>query len=106
MVFFEAPHRLHTCLTAMAEAFGPERAAAVCRELTKTYEEVRRGPLGDLAAWAAGDVKGEITIVVAGYARVTSPRSGGPGRRGGPPRADRNPAQAGHRRSGEGRGNS
>jgi 16S rRNA (cytidine1402-2'-O)-methyltransferase len=73
MVFFEAPHRLHTCLTAMVEAFGPERAAAVCRELTKTYEEVRRGPLGDLTEWASGDVKGEITIVVAGYARGDEP---------------------------------
>ncbi|MFC4592558.1 16S rRNA (cytidine(1402)-2'-O)-methyltransferase [Sphaerisporangium corydalis] len=67
MVFFEAPHRLESCLTAMAEAFGPERPAAVCRELTKTYEEVRRGGLGELAEWAAGDVRGEITIVVAGH---------------------------------------
>ncbi|MFC4537138.1 16S rRNA (cytidine(1402)-2'-O)-methyltransferase [Sphaerisporangium dianthi] len=68
MVFFEAPHRLRACLAAMAEAFGPERPAAVCRELTKTYEEVRRGPLAELAAWAEGDVRGEITLVVAGYA--------------------------------------
>ncbi|WP_203995237.1 16S rRNA (cytidine(1402)-2'-O)-methyltransferase [Sphaerisporangium rufum] len=66
MVFFEAPHRLAACLSAMAEAFGADRPAAVCRELTKTYEEVRRGPLGELAAWAAGDVRGEITLVVAG----------------------------------------
>ncbi|MGW4639147.1 16S rRNA (cytidine(1402)-2'-O)-methyltransferase [Sphaerisporangium sp. NPDC004334] len=68
MVFFEAPHRLRACLAAMAEAFGAERPAAVCRELTKTYEEVRRGPLSELAAWAEGDVRGEITLVVAGYA--------------------------------------
>ncbi|WP_433219613.1 16S rRNA (cytidine(1402)-2'-O)-methyltransferase [Microtetraspora malaysiensis] len=68
MVFFEAPHRLHACLAAMAEAFGPDRPAAVCRELTKTYEEVRRGPLAELADWAAGEVRGEITLVVAGYA--------------------------------------
>jgi 16S rRNA (cytidine1402-2'-O)-methyltransferase len=68
MVFFEAPHRLRACLEAMAEAFGPDRPAAVCRELTKTYEEVRRGTLGELAEWAAGDVRGEITLVVAGHA--------------------------------------
>jgi 16S rRNA (cytidine1402-2'-O)-methyltransferase len=66
MVFFEAPHRLAAALSAMAEAFGPDRAAAVCRELTKTYEEVRRGPLAELAEWAAGEVRGEITVVVAG----------------------------------------
>jgi 16S rRNA (cytidine1402-2'-O)-methyltransferase len=66
MVFFEAPHRLATALAALAEAFGSERPAAVCRELTKTYEEVRRGPLGDLAKWAADGVRGEITVVVGG----------------------------------------
>ncbi|MER6299352.1 16S rRNA (cytidine(1402)-2'-O)-methyltransferase [Kitasatospora sp. NPDC001539] len=66
MVFFEAPHRIAEALAAMAEAFGPERPAAVCRELTKTYEEVKRGPIGELAAWAADGVKGEITVVVAG----------------------------------------
>lgn len=66
MVFFEAPHRLAASLRAMAEAFGPDRPAAVCRELTKTYEEVRRGGLGELAAWADDGVKGEITVVVAG----------------------------------------
>ncbi|MDF2093677.1 16S rRNA (cytidine(1402)-2'-O)-methyltransferase [Knoellia sp. 3-2P3] len=66
MVFFEAPHRIEASLRAMAEAFGPERPAAVCRELTKTYEEVRRGGLAELADWAAEGVKGEITVVVAG----------------------------------------
>ncbi|MFF7632461.1 16S rRNA (cytidine(1402)-2'-O)-methyltransferase [Kitasatospora sp. NPDC008050] len=66
MVFFEAPHRIAETLAAMAEAFGAERPAAVCRELTKTYEEVKRGPLGELAAWAADGVRGEITVVVAG----------------------------------------
>jgi 16S rRNA (cytidine1402-2'-O)-methyltransferase len=66
MVYFEAPHRLADTLAAMARAFGPDRPAAVCRELTKTYEEVKRGPLGDLAAWAAEGVRGEITVVVAG----------------------------------------
>ncbi|MFI6848814.1 16S rRNA (cytidine(1402)-2'-O)-methyltransferase [Kitasatospora sp. NPDC050467] len=66
MVFFEAPHRIAEALAAMAEAFGADRPAAVCRELTKTYEEVKRGPIGELAAWAAEGVKGEITVVVAG----------------------------------------
>ncbi|GAA4534467.1 MULTISPECIES: 16S rRNA (cytidine(1402)-2'-O)-methyltransferase [Nonomuraea] len=67
MVFFEAPHRLAASLEAMAGAFGADRPAAVCRELTKTYEEVRRGGLGELAAWAEAGVKGEITVVVAGH---------------------------------------
>jgi 16S rRNA (cytidine1402-2'-O)-methyltransferase len=66
MLFFEAPHRLGVTLQAMAAAFGPDRLAAVCRELTKTYEEVRRGPLAELAEWAAGEVRGEITVVVGG----------------------------------------
>ncbi|MEV0530262.1 16S rRNA (cytidine(1402)-2'-O)-methyltransferase [Kitasatospora sp. NPDC050463] len=66
MVFFEAPHRIAETLAAMAEAFGADRPAAVCRELTKTYEEVKRGPLGELAQWAAEGVRGEITVVVAG----------------------------------------
>ncbi|MFI6678138.1 16S rRNA (cytidine(1402)-2'-O)-methyltransferase [Kribbella sp. NPDC050470] len=66
MVFFEAPHRLAASLEAMAEAFGADRRTAVCRELTKTYEEVKRGPLTELAEWAADGVRGEITVVVAG----------------------------------------
>ncbi|MFF3504179.1 16S rRNA (cytidine(1402)-2'-O)-methyltransferase [Streptomyces sp. NPDC003247] len=66
LVYFEAPHRLDDTLAAMAEVFGGERRAAVCRELTKTYEEVRRGPLAELAAWAAEGVRGEITVVVSG----------------------------------------
>jgi 16S rRNA (cytidine1402-2'-O)-methyltransferase len=66
LVYFEAPHRLDDTLAAMAEAFGAERRAAVCRELTKTYEEVRRGGLGELAQWAAQGVRGEITVVVEG----------------------------------------
>jgi len=68
MVFFEAPHRTGAALSAMAGAFGDDRPAAVCRELTKTYEEVRRGPVGELAEWAADGVRGEVTIVVAGAA--------------------------------------
>ncbi|WP_129295936.1 16S rRNA (cytidine(1402)-2'-O)-methyltransferase [Streptomyces lydicus] len=66
LVYFEAPHRLDDTLVAMAEIFGADRRAAVCRELTKTYEEVKRGPLGDLVPWAAEGVRGEITIVVEG----------------------------------------
>ncbi|SCK38729.1 16S rRNA (cytidine1402-2'-O)-methyltransferase [Streptomyces sp. WMMB 714] len=69
LVYFESPHRLEAALAAMAEVFGPGRRAAVCRELTKTYEEVRRGPLGELAEWAAAGVRGEITVVVEGAAR-------------------------------------
>ena len=66
MVFFESPHRVGDSLAAMAEAFGEQRPAAVCRELTKTYEEIKRGPLGELAVWAADGVRGEITVVVQG----------------------------------------
>ncbi|GAB3702002.1 16S rRNA (cytidine(1402)-2'-O)-methyltransferase [Nocardiopsis oceani] len=66
MVFFESPHRIAATLDAMAAAFGAERRAAVCRELTKTYEEVRRGGLGELAEWAADGVRGEISVVVEG----------------------------------------
>ena len=66
MVFFESPHRTEAALSAMAQAFGADRPGAVCRELTKTYEEVRRGPLAELAAWAAEGVRGEVTIVIAG----------------------------------------
>lgn len=68
MVFFEAPHRTEAALAAMLEAFGADRPAAVCRELTKTHEEVRRGPLADLVAWAADGVRGEVTVVVQGAA--------------------------------------
>ena len=66
MVFFEAPHRTGATLEAMADSFGPERAAAVCRELTKTHEEVRRGALADLVGWARDGVRGEVTLVVSG----------------------------------------
>ncbi len=66
MVFFEAPHRTETALRAMVEAFGADRAGAVCRELTKTHEEVRRGSLQSLADWAALGIRGEVTIVVTG----------------------------------------
>ncbi|MEE0239204.1 MAG: SAM-dependent methyltransferase, partial [Pauljensenia sp.] len=66
LIFFESPRRAASTLTRMAEVFGADRPAALCRELTKDYEEVRRGTLGQLAA-GAGDVLGEVTIVVAGY---------------------------------------
>jgi 16S rRNA (cytidine1402-2'-O)-methyltransferase len=66
LVFFEAPHRTAAALSALAEAFGDDRSAAVCRELTKTHEEVRRGGLGELAGWAGDGVRGEVTIVVSG----------------------------------------
>jgi 16S rRNA (cytidine1402-2'-O)-methyltransferase len=67
LVFFEAPHRLAASLADLGAAFGADRAAAVCRELTKTYEECKRGRLAELAEWAAaGEVRGEITVVVAG----------------------------------------
>lgn len=71
LVFFEAPHRLAETLADLAAAFGADRPAAVCRELTKTYEEVRRGPLAELVEWAAGEVRGEITLVVAGALPVS-----------------------------------
>jgi 16S rRNA (cytidine1402-2'-O)-methyltransferase len=71
MVFFESRHRLAATLDAMADAFGADRRAAVCRELTKTHEEIRRGPLGDLRSWVAdGGVLGEVTLVVAGAAAL------------------------------------
>jgi 16S rRNA (cytidine1402-2'-O)-methyltransferase len=74
VVFFESPHRLAETLGAAVEVLGAGRAAAVCRELTKTHEEVRRGPLGELAAWASeGPVRGEITVVLAGAAPTAAP---------------------------------
>ena len=73
LVFFESPRRLGTTLSELSGAFGPERPAAVCRELTKTHEEIRRGTLGELAAWAADGVRGEITLVVGGVTRKDRP---------------------------------
>ncbi|WP_344071613.1 16S rRNA (cytidine(1402)-2'-O)-methyltransferase [Prauserella alba] len=67
-VFFESPHRLASLLADAAERLGADRRGAVCRELTKTYEQVRRGTLGELAEWAADGVRGEITVVLAGAA--------------------------------------
>lgn len=73
MVFYESPHRLAASLRDAAGAFGPARAAAVCRELTKVYEEVRRGPLDELSDWAADGVKGEICLVVHGASSPEPP---------------------------------
>lgn len=65
-VFFESPRRLAETLRDAVDVLGPARRAVVCRELTKTHEEVRRGTLGELAEWAADGVLGEITVVLAG----------------------------------------
>ncbi|MBL3700546.1 16S rRNA (cytidine(1402)-2'-O)-methyltransferase [Leucobacter luti] len=70
LVFFEAPTRLAATLADLATVFGSERPAAVCRELTKLHEEVRRGPLAELAEWAAAGVRGEIVVVVGGAPAV------------------------------------
>lgn len=69
MVFFESPHRTGATLAAMAQAFGPDRRAALCRELTKTYEQVVRDSLAGLVDWTGAQehgVRGEVTLVVAG----------------------------------------
>jgi len=72
MVFFEAPHRLAETLADLVDIFGAERKGAICRELSKTYEEVIRGSLAELSKWASGEVKGEITLVISG--RGDSPK--------------------------------
>ena len=66
LIFFESPRRVHDTLTDMVGAFGAGRRAALCRELTKTHEEVRRATLGELAAMTDGGALGEIVLVVAG----------------------------------------
>ena len=66
MVFFESPNRLAASLVDLAEVLGADRRVVVCRELTKFFEEVKRGTAAELAEWAAAGVKGEIAIVVAG----------------------------------------
>lgn len=76
MVFFESPNRLAASLTDIATALGADRRVVVCRELTKLYEEVRRGTAAELAAWAAEGVRGEIVVVVAGApARAADPEA-------------------------------
>jgi 16S rRNA (cytidine1402-2'-O)-methyltransferase len=74
LIFFESPRRLAVTLGALAEALGGGRRAVVCRELTKTHEEIRRGTLTELAAWARGDPLGEITLVVEGAPARPAPR--------------------------------
>jgi 16S rRNA (cytidine1402-2'-O)-methyltransferase len=70
VVLFEAPHRVAALLEHAVQVLGPDRPAAVCRELTKVHEEVRRGVLGELAAWAGQEqVRGEIVVVLGGAAR-------------------------------------
>jgi 16S rRNA (cytidine1402-2'-O)-methyltransferase len=76
MVFFESARRLAATLAELAAALGPGRQAVVCRELTKTHEEIRRGDLAELAEWAAGGTLGEVTLVIAGAPGRTG---GGPG---------------------------
>jgi 16S rRNA (cytidine1402-2'-O)-methyltransferase len=66
MVFFESPNRLAASLTDVAATLGADRRVVVCRELTKFFEEVKRGTAAELAEWAAGGVKGEICLVIAG----------------------------------------
>jgi 16S rRNA (cytidine1402-2'-O)-methyltransferase len=67
MVFFEAPHRLADSLIDAVNVFGADRLGAICREMTKRYEETIRANLGELSAWAsANEVLGEITLVIAG----------------------------------------
>lgn len=74
-VFFESPRRLGDCLRDAVTVLGPDRRAVVCRELTKTHEEIVRGTLGELAEWATGPVLGEITVVLAGATPVADPDS-------------------------------
>ena len=70
MVFFEAPHRIADSLMDAVNVFGTDRLGAICREMTKRYEETVRGTLAELSAWAsANEVLGEITIVIAGAVR-------------------------------------
>ena len=71
MVFFEAPHRLAEFLSDAADALGVDRRAAVCRELTKPYEQVVRGPLAELADWASEPPRGEVTVVIQGAPQAT-----------------------------------
>jgi 16S rRNA (cytidine1402-2'-O)-methyltransferase len=72
MVFFEAPHRLVESLQDFAEVFGQDRQAVICRELTKTYEEIVRGSFAELVTWADREILGEITLVVAGASPIAA----------------------------------
>lgn len=72
MVFFESPHRIADALADVATALGADRRVAVCRELTKLYEEVKRGTAAELAVWAADGVRGEICVVIEGAAPLAA----------------------------------
>ena len=76
MVFFEAPHRLVEALLDLEAVFGAQRQAVICRELTKTYEEVVRGSVAELILWSNREILGEITLVIAGAQPLpdTSPK--------------------------------
>ena len=74
LIFYESPYRLVKTLAQLAEAFGPNRRASVSRELTKKFEETRRGTLEELTEYfTENEPKGEIVLVVAGYATEDSP---------------------------------
>jgi 16S rRNA (cytidine1402-2'-O)-methyltransferase len=71
LVFFESPHRVVESLADMIKVFGPTRAAVICRELTKTFEEARRGTLQELHdSFRGTEILGEVTLVVSGFAGV------------------------------------
>ena len=77
-VLFESPRRTEALLNDLVAALGDDRQACVCRELTKTHEEVIRGSLGDLLSWSQSGVRGEITVVLAGAVKaqiVGNPKS-------------------------------
>ena len=76
VVIYESPYRLRGCLEDLAAACGDQRRAAVARELTKLHEEVARGTLAELAAWAEGPVKGEVVVVVEGAGADPEPDDG------------------------------
>jgi 16S rRNA (cytidine1402-2'-O)-methyltransferase len=68
IIFFEAPHRIIQSLTDAGSAFGLDRNGAVCREMSKNYEEVVRGPISELITWAnSKEILGEITVVIEGF---------------------------------------
>lgn len=77
IVLFEAPHRIETTVADLAAAFGADRPAALCRELTKTFEQIRRGTLGELLDGVRADPpRGEIVLVVAGAPGAGAPAPG------------------------------
>jgi 16S rRNA (cytidine1402-2'-O)-methyltransferase len=76
LLFYEAPHRIATMLQALLDAFGPEREIVIARELTKRFESIHRGRLGDASAWLAGDAdrgRGEFVVIVAPSREASKP---------------------------------